>query len=213
MRKRNKCDKLAVQSKSTITTPSHTQKTNTNTLPNYFLAGFRFITFFHANSFLWLSLSLFRFISASVVCVGCIFTLFGFNELQIVSFGVNHLPYAQLFATLPSFHHTINCNAISFCIYVFDDDDFVLPISTLFIYRYICVLSAQLCVCGCKYTYIYIIYVCIWISYLNAWWISLCTILSIDIFCPLFRFVSYPMLYMPLNVMCSFIITHQTHFV
>lgn len=30
-----------------------------------------------------------------------LFTLFGFNELQIVSFDVNHLPYTQLFSTLP----------------------------------------------------------------------------------------------------------------
>lgn len=29
-----------------------------------------------------------------------LFTLFGFNEFQIVSFDVNHLPYTQLFSTL-----------------------------------------------------------------------------------------------------------------
>lgn len=37
-----------------------------------------------------------------------VFVLFGFNELQIMSFGVNHLPNTRLFSAMSPLHHTLH---------------------------------------------------------------------------------------------------------
>lgn len=37
-----------------------------------------------------------------------VFALFGFNELQIMSFGVNHLPNTRLFSAMSPLHHTLH---------------------------------------------------------------------------------------------------------